>query len=1387
MRIRFFTDAHISFIGAVILLTSLAGCAGGGGSSSSTSTASSSNPLPSLSSISPTSAPVGSPDTGVTLTGSGFIKSSMANLDGRAQTTIFASSTELSIMLPGTSLAQAAAHSITVTNPSPGGGTSAAASFSVNNLAPVLASVTPSTVAVGTPSTQVELDGSNFLPASTVTLNSSVITSKYVSATEMVATLPAASLGVAGTPVLNVVNPVPGGGGSNSIPINVTNSVADLTPKDESEPANPDSLSYFLGLFGAPPAQSSQPKTDSFERTANISNPTSSTGWSCSVSGATSESGGICIPGVPAFAQMPPGSDPSETANCGLTSYLMVRAFYRPDFNPYVSNSAPQAPSQIQSMLENVIGQPGAGGSTSPLIPLYKNNCSYVSVNPNKCGDWGTKLNTVVSDAADLKSCVYYGGAWYGPLCGFGYDQIREIAANDVFAGATNLPAQGGTTTKLRESLCPTWTYGEPDCSDPAQLHPVIVHVQYHMEGQPIGGHYMVVIGMDDNDTGNIYVNDPYDPNYPPGNFASYKSYPIQTFLTSWGVTGSGNEYIVVNANGVPPVSFVANSINLPPAQVGSTYNATVSANFGNPPYQFSGSNLPPGLSISTTGTISGVPTMPGTFQSTLQVTDSTPSFAQAPVMFTVGSDAVSLTVTTGANLTSVKVGEPVTPSVQLTAAGGIAPYHWSVAGSTCPNSISGIDGVCVTDAGVIQGTPTSPTNGAASFNVQVTDSSTSAQTASENMNLTVLAANIPPQVYSVTGTPATVSAQGTSMLTCTAVDPQQDNLTYAWSFTGGTFSGGGATVTWTAPSTPGSYTATCTATSSDGLSASGSTVMQVSNAALSNSISPTSGIAGVTQFTVSGSGATPSQGVTATITTPNATTTTSHTTANSSGQYSFGPFSESATGIYSEVDSDDHTGGKSNALAWTVTAAAVTPTVSQVLPIPVPALNSNQTLTINGSNFVSGATVTYYDPNNNPFSAKAASVINSGQIVDTAFDDAAESGTWKVTVTNQGGSPSAAFSFNVGAVTPTVSQVLPIPVPALNSNQTLTINGSNFVSGATVTYYDPNNNPFSAKAASVINSGQIVDTAFDDAAESGTWKVTVTNQGGSPSAAFSFNVGAVTPTVSQVLPIPVPALNSNQTLTINGSNFVSGATVTYYDPNNNPFSAKAASVINSGQIVDTAFDDAAESGTWKVTVTNQGGSPSAAFSFNVGAVTPTVSQVLPIPVPALNSNQTLTINGSNFVSGATVTYYDPNNNPFSAKAASVINSGQIVDTAFDDAAESGTWKVTVTNQGGSPSAAFSFNVGAVTPTVSQVLPIPVPALNSNQTLTINGSNFVSGATVTYYDPNNNPFSAKAASVINSGQIVDTAFDDAAESGTWKVTVTNQGGSPSAAFSFNVE
>jgi hypothetical protein len=44
------------------------------------------------------------------------------------------------------------------------------------------------------------------------------------------------------------------------------------------------------------------------------------------------------------------------------------------------------------------------------------------------------------------------------------------------------------------------------------------------------------------------------------------------------------------------------------------------------------------------------------------------------------------------------------------------------------------------------------------------------------------------------------------TQLRCTAVDPDEDELSYTWSADGGTLSGSGANVSWTAPEAPGTY-----------------------------------------------------------------------------------------------------------------------------------------------------------------------------------------------------------------------------------------------------------------------------------------------------------------------------------------------------------------------------------------------------------------------------------------------------------------------------------------------------------------------------------------------------------------------------------------------------
>ncbi|PIP19818.1 MAG: hypothetical protein COX41_00830, partial [Candidatus Omnitrophica bacterium CG23_combo_of_CG06-09_8_20_14_all_41_10] len=75
---------------------------------------------------------------------------------------------------------------------------------------------------------------------------------------------------------------------------------------------------------------------------------------------------------------------------------------------------------------------------------------------------------------------------------------------------------------------------------------------------------------------------------------------------------------------------------------------------------------------------------------------------------------------------------------------------------------------------------------------------------------LSVADVNRVPIVISITANPTTVNTGGTATITVDASDEDTgDVLTYVYSCTGGTISGTGNTVTWTAPNTAGDYTIT--------------------------------------------------------------------------------------------------------------------------------------------------------------------------------------------------------------------------------------------------------------------------------------------------------------------------------------------------------------------------------------------------------------------------------------------------------------------------------------------------------------------------------------------------------------------------------------------------
>jgi len=66
--------------------------------------------------------------------------------------------------------------------------------------------------------------------------------------------------------------------------------------------------------------------------------------------------------------------------------------------------------------------------------------------------------------------------------------------------------------------------------------------------------------------------------------------------------------------------------------------------------------------------------------------------------------------------------------------------------------------------------------------------------------------ADRPPTIVSLTAQPQKVLPSGTCQIVCNATDPDDDQLTYEWSAGAGTITGEGASVTWTAPNSEGSY-----------------------------------------------------------------------------------------------------------------------------------------------------------------------------------------------------------------------------------------------------------------------------------------------------------------------------------------------------------------------------------------------------------------------------------------------------------------------------------------------------------------------------------------------------------------------------------------------------
>ncbi|GAB2864154.1 hypothetical protein GCM10027044_26030 [Hymenobacter ruber] len=174
-------------------------------------------PVPTIGTISPSSVTAGAAAQTLTVNGTNFISTSVVNFNGTARTTTYVSGTQLTIQLTAADQATAGSYNVTVTNPTPGGGTTTPATFTVNpaatnNPVPTITSLSPSSATAGDPAQTLTVNGTNFISASVVNFNGTARTTTYVSGTQLTIQLTTADLATAGSYDVTVANPTPGGG-----------------------------------------------------------------------------------------------------------------------------------------------------------------------------------------------------------------------------------------------------------------------------------------------------------------------------------------------------------------------------------------------------------------------------------------------------------------------------------------------------------------------------------------------------------------------------------------------------------------------------------------------------------------------------------------------------------------------------------------------------------------------------------------------------------------------------------------------------------------------------------------------------------------------------------------------------------------------------------------------------------------------------------------------------------------------------------------------------------------------------------------------------------------------------------------------------------------------
>jgi len=561
--------------------------------------------------------------------------------------------------------------------------------------------------------------------------------------------------------------------------------------------------------------------------------------------------------------------------------------------------------------------------------------------------------------------------------------------------------------------------------------------------------------------------------------------------------------------------------------------------------------------------------------------------------------------------------------SFGVTTTGYPAPAL-SIGGATLPSGVTFVDNGNGT--ATLSGTPATGSGGTYPFTI--TANNTVNPNATQNFTLTV---NEAAAVTSNSSTTFTTGSAGTFSVTTRGFPKPSLSNGGATLPSGVTFTDNGngtATLSGTpAAGTGGTYPMTITAHNGIGSDDAQSYTLTVNQPAAVTSASSTTfkvGTAGSFGVTSTGfpkpglsiGGATLPSGVTF-VDNGNGTATLSGTpAAGTGGTYPFTVTAHNGVG-------SDGTQNFTLTVDPGVTVASISPNAA--------GQGAHPTVTITGTGFQSGATVA---ASGTGVTFSSVSVTDSQHLTASmTVGTAAATGTRNITVTTSTGSGSCTGCLTVNPK-PTVTSMAPSAIGQNATGVPVTISGTNFVSGAKISF--TGGAGVTGTVTSVSATSISAKVTVKSTAPTGSYTLRVTNpDGGAAACAGCLTVNAA-PAVTNLSPSSLEQGATGVAGTITGSGFANGIKAAFSGPGTG-----VTGTVNtvSGTSIGLTLKVGATTtpGSYKMTLTNTDGGRYICTNCLTVSAGPAITSITPNSATRGQSNLAFTVNGNRFSSDATL------------------------------------------------------------------------------------------------------------------------------------------------------